>query len=57
MSLDSYPDHVATHGLLLLLGDRVDSWTTRVRRVAKVVAPLAFVAFVARGMLAGARSR
>ncbi len=53
----SYPDHVATHWLLLLLGDRVDSWTTRVTRVAKVVAPLAFIAFVARGMLAGARSR
>src|SRR5512138_2973019 len=36
-----YPDHVATHWLLLLLGDRVDSWETRAWRVARVAAPVA----------------
>lgn len=43
----SYPDHVATHWLLLLLGDRVESWGTRATRFAKVAAPLALVGAIA----------
>jgi hypothetical protein len=27
-----YPDHCPRHWLLLLLGDRIDSWTHRARR-------------------------
>lgn len=29
-----YPDHTPRHWVLLLLGDRVESWTRRLRRVA-----------------------
>ena len=50
-----YPDHVATHWLLLLLGDRVDSWGTRAGRVAKVALPLAAVEFLASRALAPSR--
>ncbi len=49
-----YPDHVATHWLLLLLGDRVDAWGTRASRLMKVVAPVGLVAVLA---LAGLRRR
>src|SRR5689334_9781067 len=43
-----YPDHVATHWLLLLLGDRVDSMGTRAWRLLKLGTPLALVAYAAR---------
>lgn len=42
-----HPDHVATHWLLMLLGDRVDAWGTHAWRVAKVAAPVAVVAVLA----------
>ena len=35
----SYPDHVATHWLLLLLGDRVDSWGMRTARISRLARP------------------
>lgn len=43
-----YPDHVPRHWLLELLGDRVDSWTHRLRRAALVAAPIVLVALVLR---------
>jgi hypothetical protein len=43
----SYPDHYPRHWMLMLLGDRVDAWTYRARRLAPVVAPLAVVGFIA----------
>ncbi len=42
-----YPDHVATHWLLLLLGDRVDAWGAHAWRAAKVAAPVALAAVLA----------
>lgn len=50
-----YPDHVAAHWLLLLLGDRVDAWGTRAWRLLRVGAPAAAVALLARRMLAPSR--
>jgi hypothetical protein len=52
-----YPDHVATHWLMLLLADRVDSWGTRAWRLAKVMTPLALLMFVADRALALPRRR
>lgn len=40
------PDHYPSHWLLMMLGDRIDSWGTRARRYLPVVAPLALLAFV-----------
>jgi hypothetical protein len=42
------PDHVASHWLMLLLADRVDSWGTRARRLLPVAAPLALLMLVRR---------
>ncbi len=42
-----YPDHLPRHWMLLLLGDRVEVWTRRVRRMA----PLALAGGVARLLL------
>jgi hypothetical protein len=42
------PDHTVNHWLLLLLGDRVQSWELRARRGLLVVAPLAAVALLWR---------
>jgi hypothetical protein len=33
------PDHATSHWLLLLLGDRVDSWTHRARKLLWIAAP------------------
>ncbi len=41
-----YPDHDPSHWLLKMLGDRVDSWSTRARRLLPVVVPLAALSFV-----------
>jgi hypothetical protein len=38
-----YPDHAPRHWLLMMLGDRVDSWTHRARRYLPVALPLAAV--------------
>jgi hypothetical protein len=46
-----YPDHVATHWLLLMFGDRVESWGTRAGRIAKVAAPIAIAAVLAARLL------
>lgn len=45
------PDHFPSHWLLIMLGDRVDSWETRARRYLPVVAPLALLAVFARRAL------
>jgi hypothetical protein len=50
-----HPDHEVRHWLLLLLGDRVDSWETRARRVLPVALPLAALGFVASRVLDGRR--
>lgn len=53
-----YPDHVATHWLLLLLGDRVDAWGSRAWRTLRIVAPLALLtATAARGVARRSRER
>lgn len=41
-----YPDHYPRHWLLMMLGDRVDSWGTRVRRLLPVAVPLAVLGFL-----------
>ncbi len=43
-----YPDHYPRHWLLLLLGDRVDSWSHRFRRVAPIAVGVAVAAFLFR---------
>jgi hypothetical protein len=45
------PDHDVSHWLLLLLGDRVDSWTTRARRVLPVAVPAIALLLVGRRLL------
>jgi len=40
-----YPDHYPRHWLLKMLGDRVDSWGHRTRRLLPVV-PLAVLGFI-----------
>jgi hypothetical protein len=42
------PDHYPRHWLLMMLGDRVDSWSHRARRYLPVALPLAAAAFVVR---------
>jgi hypothetical protein len=42
----SYPDHYPNHWLLKMLGDRVDSWSHRARRLLPVVVPFAVVGFL-----------
>lgn len=44
----SLPDHYPSHWLLMMLGDRVDSWGTRTRRVLPVLVPFAVLGFLAR---------
>jgi hypothetical protein len=44
----SYPDHYPRHWLLKMLGDRVDSWEYRARKLLPVVAPLALLGFLTR---------
>lgn len=46
-----YPDHYARHWQLLLLGDRVDAWETRVRRFAPIALPVAVLGVVAMRFL------
>ncbi len=43
-----YPDHVATHWLMLLLADRVQSWGRRARTLAWFAAPAVALAILAR---------
>jgi hypothetical protein len=50
-----YPDHVATHWLLLLLGDRVDAMGTRAWRLFKLGTPIALVAYAASRGLGSSR--
>lgn len=42
------PDHKPSHWLLKILGDRIDSWELRSRRLLMVAGPLAAVALLAR---------
>jgi hypothetical protein len=42
------PDHRTTHWVLMMLGDRVESWGTRVRRAGAIVLPLAALALFVR---------
>ncbi|WP_395803613.1 hypothetical protein [Archangium minus] len=37
----SYPDHYPRHWLLMMLGDRVDSWSYNARRYLPVALPIA----------------
>lgn len=46
-----YPDHVATHWLLLQLGDRVDSMGTRAWRLLRIAAPAAGAYFLVRRLV------
>lgn len=41
----SLPDHKPTHWLLLLLSDRIDSWTHHAKKYLPVALPLAAAAF------------
>ncbi len=43
-----YPDHTVSHWLLLLLGDRVDSWGVRARRVLPIALPVVAVALAVK---------
>jgi hypothetical protein len=43
-----YPDHKPRHWLLKMLGDRVDSWTTRARRLLVFAVPIAAIALIFR---------
>jgi hypothetical protein len=43
-----YPDHYPSHWFLLMLGDRVDSWSTRLRRLLPVAVPLAALGMIVR---------
>ena len=45
------PDHATMHWLLLMLGDRVDSWGTRAWRAVGIVTPFALVGLVASRVL------
>ena len=42
------PDHYPSHWLLLMLGDRVDSWGTRVQRLLPLALPVAVFALFVR---------
>jgi hypothetical protein len=42
------PDHVASHWLMLLFADRVDSWGTRARKLLPIAAPLALLVYARR---------
>jgi hypothetical protein len=43
-----YPDHYPRHWLLKMLGDRVDSWGHRARRIMPVALPLVALGVVVR---------
>jgi len=43
-----YPDHYPRHWLLKMLGDRVDSWGHRARRIMPVALPLVALGIVVR---------
>ena len=42
------PDHKPAHWLLMMLGDRVESWGTRVKRYAPLALPLVGLALLRR---------
>src|SRR4030081_1190733 len=42
------PDHSPSHWLLLMFGDRVDSWGYRMRRLLPVALPLAALGLLVR---------
>jgi hypothetical protein len=42
------PDHRPSHWLLLMLGDRVDSWGMRLRRVMPIALPIAALGLFVR---------
>jgi hypothetical protein len=42
------PDHYPSHWFLMMLGDRVESWSTRARRYLPVIAPLAVLGLIGR---------
>jgi hypothetical protein len=50
-----YPDHVATHWLMLLLADRVDAWGLRTWRLLRVATPIALLGFVGARLLPARR--
>lgn len=46
----SLPDHAPSHWLLLMLGDRVESWGVRATRTLPVTVPLLLFGLVARSL-------
>lgn len=42
------PDHRPAHWMLMMLGDRVESWETRMRRLMPIALPLAALGLVVR---------
>jgi hypothetical protein len=42
------PDHYPSHWLLLMLGDRIESWGTRAKRVLPAAAAVALIGYIAR---------
>jgi hypothetical protein len=42
------PDHAPSHWMLLMLGDRIESWGVRTRRMAMVALPLVAVGLCIR---------
>jgi hypothetical protein len=41
-----YPDHYPSHWVVMMLGDRVDFWSHRARRLLPVAVPLAVLSFI-----------
>jgi len=42
------PDHYPSHWMLMMLGDRIESWGTRAKRVLPVAAAVGLIAYIAR---------
>ena len=42
------PDHYPSHWLLMMLGDRIESWGTRAKRVLPAAAAIALLSYIAR---------
>ena len=48
----SYPDHYPRHWVLMMLGDRVDAWSTRARRILPFAVPLVVLGVLGRRLRA-----
>ncbi|HEY2029589.1 MAG TPA: hypothetical protein VGH20_10290 [Myxococcales bacterium] len=46
----SMPDHAPSHWLLLMLGDRIESWGVRTKRALPIVLPALAIAVIAKAL-------